>query len=93
MQGEVLKLAENVTGASVVPALSAIGGRYKLFPSGTVGTSQIEQQGPHGEWFLVGVALVTATVQDLFLVPGAVRANLGSAASAAYVYLVRVPQD
>lgn len=88
-----LALAENVSGASTVPSLNCPGGLYKLACSGTVGTSKIEFQNPHGDWVSAGAALVTAVGQDIYLPPGQVRANLGAGASAAYVYLIRVPFD
>ncbi len=88
---ENLKLAENVTGASVVPAVSCQGGLYKLGASGTVGTSKIEFQNANGDWVSAGAAIVTVVGQDIYLPPGNVRANLGSGASGAYVYLTRIP--
>jgi hypothetical protein len=88
---EVLKLAENITGASLVPEVTCTGGLYKLASEGTIGTSKIQFQDPNGGWVDAGAAIVTGIGQDIYLPPGMVRANLGAGAAGAYVYLVRVP--
>jgi len=90
---EAFSLAENVTGASLVPVVSVIGGLYKALFSGTVGTSKIEIQNRNGDWVAAGAAIVSLVAQDIYLPPGKVRANMGAGATNAFVDIIRVPLE
>lgn len=87
-------LANNVAGASVVPVVSVVGGRYMVLAHGTLGTTPtLQVADSFGNWYTVTSSLAADTPQVVELPAAQVRANLASGASGAYVTIARIPGE